>query len=193
MNDLAIVAKTQLVKTLTMGSLFALVNARKSERKTFLLIDCSYSMNDPSGAGYGSTKIDALRLVVGGLRREGITAPLVGFGLEQGRGPRSIQFVESVPNAVGSTPLTEAIQFAQAHGAGHLIVISDGLPDNSASALAAASQFGGPIDGFFVGSRPSHGEEFLRQLALASGGKMESLSLADPKQLANSLKGLLSA
>ncbi len=198
MSTLVTTSRNQLTKTLTGGSLAALVKAKQAERTTFLLLDCSYSMTQPAGGtrdyySGGQSKMDALRNIVGQLHRDGVNPIMVGFGLTPDPGPHAVGFVEYVPDAIGSTPLKEAIEFAHRHGAGHLIVISDGEPDDPIGATYAAEKFNGLIDVFYCGSRPSHGEQFLQSLAQATGGKCQSVSLSQQKQLTDSLKGLLNA
>lgn len=187
--ELVTTLKASLVKT--GGGLSKLVAARKAAVTTMLLIDCSYSMNDPTGYYGGPSKMDALRRIVGELRRDGMTTQMVGFGIS--RGAESVGFIESVPDALGGTPLTEAILFAQHYGAGHLVVISDGQPNDPHTAMAAAQQFGGAIDVFFVGPKHDPGEQFLTQLAQATSGKCQQVSLSQPKALTEGLRLMLNA
>ncbi len=185
-------AREQLSQSLTTGSLASLVAAKKSQRETFLLIDCSYSMNQSASGFGGQSKMDRLRVSVDNLVKEGINPRMVGFGLTVDRSTE-VGFIERVPSARGNTPLAPAIRFAKHYGAGHLIVVSDGEPDSGDDALMAASEFAGPIDVFYVGPAGGRGEMFLQQLAKASGGKCQSVSLGQPQQLTAGLKGLLGA
>ncbi len=182
--------------TLSVGSLASLVQRKKSARSTFLLLDCSGSMAEPAGDGGrfagGTSKIAALRGIVQGLKADGVVAPMVGFGLDDYKNG-GVGFVESVPKAFGATPLAYAIDFASAHDAGHLVIISDGLPDSPQDALDAARRFAGPIDVFYVGPRPSPGETFLQNLARVSGGQCQSLTLSQPKAITDGLRKLLAA
>lgn len=190
-DGLALRAKLALTQTSSLGDL---VKAKKLEKETFLLIDCSYSMNETIAVPYGrtTTKMDALRQVVEQLRLEGVVRPMVGFGL-MGNGHDGVGFIEYIPQPQGGTPLAEGIDFSTSAGATHLIVVSDGEPNDGPRALGAAKRFGGKIDVFYCGSLPSRGEEFLRSLAAQSGGQCENVSLGVPKQLTSALKGLLGA
>jgi Mg-chelatase subunit ChlD len=185
MSDL--VLKQKLESSLVKGSLASLVQARKAQRTVMFLIDCSGSMNYPLVGG--GTRMSALREVMRELAHQGHSRQMVSIG---GYGPVGF-LTHSIPEPSGSTPLAEAIEFAHFHGAGHLIVISDGEPNDPEHAMHAAQQFGGPIDVFFVGDAGSQGEQFLQQLARHSGGKLDTISLDQPKQLEAKLKGLLAA
>lgn len=190
-NDLGLAVRAKLALT-TGSSLSSLVKAKKAERETFLLIDCSFSMNEPTeGYGVGAPrKIDALRSIVNQLASEGLTRTMVGFGISRQDG---VGFIESIPEPSGGTPLAEAIHFAHANGGKHLVVISDGEPNNGEQALMKAQTFGGPIDVFYVGPAGGRGEQFLQQLAQTTKGKCNTISLTEPKQLASALRGLLGA
>lgn len=51
-----------------------------------------------------------------------------------------------------------------------LILISDGEPNDEAATLKIAGKFKSKIDTIFVGGEMSAGREFLRKLAMATGG-----------------------
>ena len=169
---------------LTTGSLSDLIQQRKTRRVTMLLVDYSVSMGGLT-EDRGQRKIDALRMIAKQLKRDFPRCLQIGFGYRVG-------FIESVPEPAGTTPLHKAIAFAAKHKAGHLIVISDGRPDDPQRALAEATAFGGPIDVFYVGPHPDAGEDFLRRLSLASGGQFASTTLAAPKALETRIRGCLS-
>lgn len=183
--------KTKLATTLKAGSLASLIQAKKAERLTFLLIDCSSSMNGGTGEYGGPSRMRGLANVVQTLHSDGLRPPMVGFGLNHSD---PIAFVTDVPGqGIGGTPLAQAITFAHQHNAGHLIVVSDGEPDDANAALWAADAFGGPIDIFFVGTPGGSGERFLQQIARATKGQCQSVSLAQPAQLTAGIRGLLAA
>jgi hypothetical protein len=178
--------RQKLEGTLQAGSLAQLVKERKRERETFLLLDVSGSMLGFTEEHSQTRKIDALKRLVSELREE-LTCPMVAFAEK----PSFVS--EHIPAPGGWTNLTAAIQFAQQHEAAHLIVISDGLPDSQEASLRAAKAFGGPIDVFYVGPPGDYGEAFLKALAAASGGKSQTISLAQTKQLSSAIRGLLTA
>jgi hypothetical protein len=74
-----------------------------------------------------------------------------------------------------------------------LILISDGEPDDEDKALKLASQFKSKIDCIFVGPESSPGREFLRRLAMATGGISVSQSVADIANLQQTVTKLLTA
>jgi Mg-chelatase subunit ChlD len=71
------------------------------------------------------------------------------------------------------TDLAGALRFIKpADGLGiRIIIISDGQPDDAGGALAVARQFKSRIDTIYIGPEYGGGQEFLRKLAAASGGK----------------------
>jgi Mg-chelatase subunit ChlD len=176
-------ALDRLNKSLEKDSLDDLVAART--KRTLLLIDVSGSMDQRLRTG--DRRIDALRKVVTDLR-DTHRVPLAAFGL---RGGNPVDVVEFVPDPQGSTPLAEAIDFGKLQQATHLVVVTDGEPNCERSAFAAARAFGGAIDVFFVGDSGTRGEEFARELAAMTGGTSGTADLGKPKQLASSIRLLL--
>lgn len=94
-----------------------------------------------------------------------------------------IQFADRVDFMPGGVPamgvsgfctdLTAALKYAAAADAVpdmRFIVISDGEPDNEATALAAARGYSNAIDTIYIGEDDGGGKRFLQQLARASGG-----------------------
>jgi len=74
-----------------------------------------------------------------------------------------------------------------------LILISDGEPDNESDALRLAGQFKSKIDCIFAGPEAGFGREFLRRLAMATGGVSVSQSVADIANLQQTVTRLLTA
>ncbi len=96
------------------------------------------------------------------------------------------------PLFMGSgTDLTKALQFVRvADGTVRFIVVSDGYPDDAASALATARQFRSRIDCIYVGAEgDQQGADFLRKLARQSGGRY--LVAEKAAELATEAKRLL--
>ena len=97
-----------------------------------------------------------------------------------------------LPGAAGSTNLTGALDVAADVWPGEVLVISDGMPDNPASALEAAKKIPGTISVLFVGSDDDReGAEFLRKLALMGGGESCHKDLAKHSSLASELRSML--
>jgi len=182
-NELATTktAVEKLNRSLGKSTLDDLVKART--RRSLLLVDCSGSMADRIASG--ERRIDALRKRVE-LLRETHPVPVAAFGV---RCAGQVEVVDTIPEPQGSTPLDLAIDFAMAQGATHLVVITDGEPNDEASALASARIFGGVIDVFFIGDEGSYGAAFCKRLAAASGGTCGVTDLGgSPKVLAGAIR-----
>lgn len=74
-----------------------------------------------------------------------------------------------------------------------LILISDGEPDSEEEALKLAGQFKSKIDCIYIGPESGYGREFLRRLAMATGGISVSQSVADIANLQQTVSKLLTA
>lgn len=155
---------------------------------TFLLLDCSYSMSDEIAPHQRA--IDKLRTVARQLREDSPAVRQVAFPVE---GHAAIEIAADIPEPGGNgTPLAEAIDYAAGRGALHLIVVSDGAPNDEQAALRAATASRCRIDVCFIGRAGDPGEAFLRRLAAASGGQCDTLSLAT-KALETKIRGFLNA
>lgn len=78
----------------------------------------------------------------------------------------------------GGTDLAGALRFVRvADGTVRFVVISDGHPDDAASALAVAQSFRSRIDIVYVGPDSGGGAEFLRRLSKAAGGQYVGASV----------------
>lgn len=172
-------ALATLQRSLAKTSLRDLVRAK---RASMLLVDASGSMSDTLETG--ARKIDELRKVVA-ILAETHAVPMVAFG-------SSVDLVRGdIPEPSGGTPLDRALDYAKASGATHVVVVSDGHPDNPDAAMDAATRFGGIVDSFFIGNDFDRGAGFLRRLAELTGGATNLTDLLDPKQLASGIAGLL--
>jgi Mg-chelatase subunit ChlD len=178
-------ARTQLERSLSANSLEDLVRVKTSEH-AFLLLDCSSSMDEEMRNG--KKRIDGLRDVVKEVQSRRQTQ-MVAFGPRHE--DRTVFFCSRVPAPAGRTPLDEAITFAKDNGAGRIVVISDGWPNNPATAKEAATQFGGQVDVVFVGDPGDPGSTFLKELAEMTGGTEFDGDLSEPKKLGGAVIGLL--
>ena len=178
------IARRNLEQSLQASSLTDLVN--QATDFPMLLIDCSGSMD--AAMRNGKTRIEALREVVAQIKADHGGVTMIAFGGEETSAPR---FVDGVPNAGGGTPLHLAIPYAKSYGATRVVVISDGLPDMRQESLHQARLFEGPIDVYYVGDANDEGSKFLEELAAITGGKRFEGDLANPKQLASGVAGLL--
>lgn len=97
-------------------------------------------------------------------------------------------------NIGGSTDLAGALTFAKAADVPDMrfVVISDGEPNDSTSALAVAKSYQNRIDVIYVGSEISPtGRDFLTKLAKASGG--QAVTADRVTQLSSKVQLLLAA
>lgn len=78
------------------------------------------------------------------------------------------------------TDMTKALEYVKpADGVvDRLILISDGEPSDPDRVLALAAKFETKIDCIFIGLEGSHGADFLRRLAKASGGSSQTIAQA---------------
>lgn len=181
-------AIAKLERSLELKSLDALV-AASSQDDSFLLMDCSGSMNE--GLRNGKTRLQGLREVVADIRKE-FEPQMIAFSGQWAEG--SCFVVGDVPQtAGGGTPLSEAIVFAKENGAKRLVVVSDGIPNDPQGTLETARRFGGRIDVVFVGNPGESGSAFLDQLASLTGGSRFEGDLSDTRKLSARIAGLLSA
>lgn len=146
-----------------------------------LVLDYSESMDWRTSNG--ERRIDALRQVVAGIRRNR-TIPMIAFGDD-------VEIVDEIPEPSGSTPLARAIDEGGRRNFDHLIVISDGEPDSRGRALAAARGFRGRIDFVYVGPEDPEAREFMRNLAATTGGTQFSGDLSRTEELSNRVRMLL--
>lgn len=90
----------------------------------------------------------------------------------------------------GSTDMAGALDFARvADGASKVVLISDGEPDDSRAALAAARKYQHPIHTIYIGPEGGDGRAFLARLAAATGG--QTFQSAAPGLLAEGVQQLL--
>lgn len=191
-TDLAVIEKTALEKLKKTQAKDDLDDLLLGMRRSLLLIDTSSSMRDPLRTG--KRRIDALREVVR-ILRDDHPVPIAAFGRFPSAtgtyGFETVMIVEDVPEPAGMTPLADAIRFGHREGATHLVVVTDGEPDDEHDAYAAATEFANPIDVFYVGDPNGPGARFAARLAKMTGGTSGTSDLAEPKQLQTKIAGLL--
>lgn len=197
MNPAALVlARTALDRLTRSAAVDSLDDFLRSDRQSLLIVDCSGSMAgrleatpaQHAAGEEGTRKIDALRLAADGLRGE-LGLPVVALGASGA----DVQVVERIPEPCDMTPMHLAIDFARTEGADHIILVTDGLPDSERLALAAAAQFGHPIDVFYIGDGGDKGALFAAKIAKLTGGKANVDDLSNPKALGGKIRLLLGA
>jgi predicted metal-dependent peptidase len=165
-----------ILKTGTLAERLAL---RANQRKTVILCDTSGSMaaNDVNVGSTTHTRIEQLIKV-----------------LEDFQGHEVRQFNSSVSpgpitrhDASGGTDMALAFNAMRNEGFDHIILLTDGEPNDANASLEAAK--GLRIDTLYIG--PGEPTDFLRQLTTATGGSFNAADLAQPAQIASAIKGLL--
>lgn len=190
----------QASKSLEVKSLKDLVRVRTNENSV-LCIDVSGSM--AAFMKNGKRRIDGLREVVAQIQATKATQ-MIAFGLNPNQwldnpeaafleaSGKSTDFVTSVPDAQGGTPMHEAFDLAGSSGFGRCVVISDGSPTPSPTwAMDAAKRFGGRVDVIYVGDPGDPGSMFLDELAKATGGQRLEGDLSEVKELTGAVVALL--
>lgn len=96
---------------------------------------------------------------------------------------------EAIPFLASGTNMAGAFHCIKEQGIRHVVLVSDGEPNDREVALREAQ--GLRIDIFYVGDPPA--PDFLADLANATGGKCGETDIAEVKELTEAIKGLLEA
>lgn len=144
-----------------------------------LLLDVSGSMGEWCSAN--KRKIDALRELADEFKD--VRRLVFSWGVDE------LKTSDQVPEPSGETSMHLAFMECKKLGLTHLVMITDGIPDNEQSALKHAR--GLKIDVFYVGPDPAL--EFLRELARETGGSYGKASLDLRKELEGRVRALLPA
>jgi hypothetical protein len=134
-----------------------------------VLLDTSGSM----GAFVGNQrKIDILR--------EALDYALLGgeYLIAFASFPRPIALPDDLPVPAGGTALDLALEMAAARSPRHILVVSDGQPDDEDAALAAAAMLTGTIDVIYCGPDTDHaaiggGRVVVHDMARASANRQQ--------------------
>lgn len=130
-----------------------------------IIADVSGSMAERAG---GRTKYDHLKSALDSVMGSTAGAHLLAFSSHAEECT-----ADTLPPASGGTALHLALEAAPLYKAGHIIVISDGEPDDEARALAAAGKLPGIIDVIYCGADSNtKAMAFMRALARAGGGRV---------------------
>ena len=149
-------------------------NGALVERSPVLLLDVSGSMR----LGIGNRrKIDILRDAVA----------KVGIGMDIYCFSDGMTKTKYIPEPAGSTNLAGAFQGLPVGGMS-LLLISDGIADDPEDAIQVGIALKTPVNVLYIGESGDRGEDFMRKLAEATGGKWLTL---DTMQDAVSFQGKL--
>jgi hypothetical protein len=152
-----------------------------------ILLDVSESMNTPVMGG--QRRVDLLSTILKNVMMPGVR--LVAFNdsviaLEPG---------QQLPEPGGSTALHLALDHVSRMSPRHVIIISDGQPDDERAAIAAARALSCVISTFYCDDETNRAAiAFLKQLALCSRGGVGRPQIADlhrPEKLTGELRLLL--
>lgn len=171
MSDLVRTTHT-LTPSKKLGSLATLHKA------AFLVLDISSSMGYPIEGGF--RRIDRLREIVATLHQKGADFRQIVFS-------DSPHESTTVPEPSGGTDLASALALALDNYATKIAVVSDGEPNSESAAMEQARRAkdaGVVIDVMYCGPSGARGEQFLKELAQATGGRGETVDFSDePDQL----------
>lgn len=157
--------------------LLAALNVQGPPRNSALMLDVSGSMATPLGPN--ERRIDKLRILVGQFRDQ--------RRFEFSYGCSELTASESPSEPAGGTNMTEAFNCAKREKLTHLVLITDGEPDNADTALEAAK--GMKIDVFYVGDDGNQkAKDFLVKLGKVTGGSYGKVSLDQTKALAEKIR-----
>jgi Mg-chelatase subunit ChlD len=156
---------------------------------TVIIVDVSGSMDRPVTPD--KRRIDVLRDVLARVLPAASGTRIIAFSA----GVLPLEPGEPIPEPAGSTALHLALEHARRARPQHVIVISDGAPDDKQAAINAARALQCRIDAYFCGGEDDRaGLAFMRVLALCSRGGVGRAALADlrrPGTLASGLRLLL--
>lgn len=166
--------KKQMRRT---SSLRDLIN-RANQKKTVLALDASGSMS--AVCQNGKVRADNLRDAIKDLPE----LPTITFGY----GVRLFDSqTQADLNPNGGTPMTEAFRLAKSEGFTHVIVVTDGQPNDPSGALAEALDL--KVDAIYVSDPPV--PDFLVRLTGGKVGNISIDSLSFAKELTSAIRGLL--
>jgi hypothetical protein len=134
-----------------------------------LLLDTSGSMKQFVGS---SRKIDILQDVVRS----------IGMGYARYSFSDDIRREDSgeMLDAGGNTALAVAFNFLKESGVRrHLVLVSDGVPDDVDEALESVRGLGYPVNVVYIGNIGDVGERFMRKIAETTGGKWLTADVKD--------------
>jgi Mg-chelatase subunit ChlD len=166
MSNIVIGSVAALAKQANVGLAEAFMSA-----DTIILLDCSGSMhaNDDDRSSRYERACKELEKLQANLQGR---IALIAFNNDAHYCPGGAP----IP-ARGGTNVTGALQFVfVADGCvDRFVLISDGEPNDEASALTEARRFTTRIDCIFVGPEGGPGADFLKRLAAASGGTSQTI------------------
>lgn len=148
---------------------------------TVLLLDTSYSM---ACLADGKRKIDSLRAAVTNLP---ISLRRFHFGCV------CEECGNTIPEPEGGTAMVPALKKVKQSGANHVIIVTDGQPNETYGAVIEEAR-GLIIDAIFIGSHDDiFAKDFLKNLTMATGGRYaeNNMDVQGSRELENNIVRLL--
>ena len=143
-----------------------------------ILCDVSGSMSERANAE--QRRIDVLQTAFDRVLSETPDTRVIAFGSV----PLILDRGAMLPPPAGGTALTEAIETAAAFHPQLLLVLSDGMPNDPDSALAAARRLECRVVTIFCGNPSDHGAAlFMQRLGWCSNDGLGEHLLANLRQL----------
>lgn len=173
--------KTEKTAPITSGSFRARMERRQAQftasAERCLLLDVSSSMGQQDDSS-GKSRMDYLKEIV------------ANFQAEQKFCFHSSCTKEEPSYPQGSTNLALAFDCVKAAGIKHVILVTDGEPDNAELAEEAAE--GLKVDCFYVGpDNNDRAKDFLRKLSEGHSGQYGNVSISQVAELTAGIAGLL--
>jgi hypothetical protein len=154
-----------------------------------IVLDVSGSMGFP--VTFDKRRIDVLRAILANILPSARDTHLIAFNDEV----FPLEPRQAVPEPAGGTALHLALERVAAMRRDHVIVVSDGEPNDKHAAIAAARRLGCRISTYYCGEETNRAAiSFLRTLALCSRHGVGRAMLGDlrqPEKLAGELRLLL--
>jgi hypothetical protein len=157
-----------------------------------LLLDLSGSMDELVGMS-GKTRRNMLEQALANLlpRHPGVLVYIFGTDVRRLSEPQA-----GLPETMGGTNLAKALRTLQAEHPSHVVVISDGEPQDERGALNAAMMLSCKISTIYCGDEAnSQAIAFLNKLRLCSRGgqigRSNVTSLAAPEETAKQIEQVL--
>lgn len=181
MNKKLIHSNTSLLAKSMSASISQLKQAKKSITQladTVFLLDTSGSMNR---SYQGKRLIDHLKSAIADYPN------LRKFSFNSGFYP------DTIPNPDGGTDMAYAFGQIFHFYPQHIILVSDGLPNDQTAAIEAAKRTKAKVDIIYIGKPGDPGEAFMLRLARLCGGQTFTASLLKnvENQISNTVQKLI--
>lgn len=151
-----------------------LTQIKKAKKMLDTMFICDYS-----GSMYGMIDGTTFREHMNSILKKVGAANIIGFA---DRALYSNKPFEDDSMLGGGTDLTNALSFFRNRYSQYtkIILISDGEPNDSKSAMSEAMKIGKRIECIYIGPKDSNGYKFLANLSTKTGGTISNADTNDP-------------